>query len=415
MKRNIFTIGLVFAMSTILFSCNELLSDSNLQPDQKIANSDFSQVSNLSKSTIPDDEYIVVYKDEISDDELNIDLDDMDKSEGIKPEFVYRKAIKGFTARLSPSALAKLKKNIKVDYIEKNQVMSINAVQTLTTINLWGIDRIDQASLPLTNLFSYTATGAEVDAYIIDTGIFTNHQEFGGRAVGGFSAIANSSPWLDEQGHGTHVAGTVGGATYGVAKNTKLIAVKVLGADGSGTTAGVIAGVNWVISQRTTRPAVANMSLGGGASQALDDAVKKAVNAGIVMCVAAGNDRRNASNYSPARVSTAITVGATGATPLTGTNFDRYASYSNFGSIVDIFAPGTSIVSAGNTGTTAEKTLSGTSMATPHVTGVAVLYLSKNPSHSPATVEAALKNTSTKNKITGLPKGTANNLLFTNH
>lgn len=414
MKRNILTIGLVFAMSTIFFSCNELLNDSNLQPNLKIANSDFSKDSNQSRSIIPEDEYIVIYKDETSDDELNIDIEDIDKSEGIKPEFVYKKAIKGFTARLSPSALAKLKKNIKVDYIEKNQVMSINAVQTLT-VNLWGIDRIDQASLPLTNLYSYTATGVEVDAYIIDTGIFTNHQEFGGRAVGGYSAISNSSPWLDEQGHGTHVAGTVGGSTYGVAKNTKLIAVKVLGADGSGTTAGVIAGINWVISQRTTRPAVANMSLGGGASRALDDAVKKAINAGIVMCVAAGNDRRNASNYSPARVSSAITVGATGATPLTGTNFDRYASYSNFGSIVDIFAPGTSIVSAGNTGTTAEKTLSGTSMATPHVTGVAVLYLSKNPSHSPATVETALKSTSTKNKIAGLPKGTANNLLFTNH
>jgi len=263
--------------------------------------------------------------------------------------------------------------------------------------------------------FTYNATASGVDAYIIDTGILTTHQEFGGRAVGGFSSIGTSTNWTDQNGHGTHVAGTVGGATYGVAKNVNLYAVRVLDGSGSGTTSGVIAGINWAITHHTSRPAVANMSLGGGASSSLDAAVQSAVNDGIVMCVAAGNNSRNASNYSPARVSAAITVGASGAYPTLGTNYDAYASYSNYGSIVDLFAPGSYITSAWYLSTTATNTISGTSMATPHVTGVAALYKSNNPAASPAAVEAALKSASTKGKITGLPTGTANNLLFTNN
>lgn len=414
MNRNLFTIGMAFALSALVLSCSESMTDLNPQSSQNISRYDLSQPSNLSKTIVPDDEYIVVYKDQTSDKELDDDMDDMDKSEGVKSEYVYKKAIKGYSARFSPSALAKLKKNTKVAYIEKNQVMSINAVQSLTPS--WGIDRIDQASLPLSTQFSYTSTGAGVDAYIIDTGILTTHIEFGGRAVGGFSAFGVGTESTDGNGHGTHVAGTVGGATYGVAKNANLIAVRVLDAAGSGSTAGVIAGINWAITHHIpSKPAVANMSLGGGASTALDNAVKSAIADGIIMCVAAGNNGRSASNYSPARVTTAITVGATGAYPTLGTNYDAYASYSNFGSIVDIFAPGTSITSAWHLSNTSTNTISGTSMATPHVAGVAVLYKSKNPSASQATVESALKAASTKSKITGLPNGTANNLLFTNY
>ena len=413
MKRTLIALGSALTFSVILFSCSESMTDLNPQTTQNISRYDLSQPSNLSKTIVPDDEYIVVYKDETSEGELDDDMAEMDKSEGVKAEHVYKEAIKGYAARLSPSALAKLKKNSKVAYIEKNQIMTINAVQSLTPS--WGIDRIDQASLPLTTQFSYAATGTGVDAYIIDTGILTTHQEFGGRAVGGYSAIGAVTDWTDGNGHGTHVAGTVGGATYGVAKNVNLIAVRVLDAAGSGTTAGVIAGINWAITHHTTRPAVANMSLGGGASTALDDAVKNAVIDGIVMCVAAGNNSRNASNYSPARVATAITVGATGAYPTLGTNYDRYASFSNYGSIVDIFAPGTSITSAWFTSTSAVNTISGTSMATPHVAGVAALYKSVNNAATPAAVETALKTASTKNKITSLPTGTANNLLYTNY
>lgn len=414
MNRNLLFLGMASVLSVLVLSCSESMTDLNPQASQNSSQFDLSQPSNLSKTTVPDDEYIVVYKDQTSDKELDDDMDDMDKSEGVKSEYVYRKAIKGYAARLSPSALAKLKTNTKVAYIEKNQVMAINAVQSLTPT--WGIDRIDQTNLPLSTQFSYTATGEGVDAYIIDTGILTTHVEFGGRAVGGFSAFGVGTESTDGNGHGTHVAGTVGGATYGVAKNVNLIAVRVLDAAGSGSTAGVIAGINWAITHHIpNKPAVANMSLGGGASTALDNAVKSAIADGIIMCVAAGNNGRSASNYSPARVSTAITVGATGAYPTLGTNYDAYASYSNFGSIVDIFAPGTSIKSAWHLSTTSTNTISGTSMATPHVAGVAVLYKSKNPSANQAAVESALKAASTKNKITGLPNGTVSNLLYTNY
>jgi subtilisin family serine protease len=201
---------------------------------------------------------------------------------------------------------------------------------------------------------------------------------------------------------------------YGVAKDIKLIAVRVLDAAGSGTTSGVIAGINWAISHHTTRPAVANMSLGGGASSALDLAVNNAIKDGIVMCVAAGNNSADAGRYSPARVTAAITVGATGAYPTLGINYDAMASYSNYGSVVDIFAPGTSIQSDWITSTGATALLSGTSMATPHVTGVAALYLAQNPLALPAQVQTYLKSSATKNKISGLKGTTTNSLLFTN-
>jgi subtilisin family serine protease len=335
----------------------------------------------------------------------------LELNENVKTKHVYNKVFNGYSAILSPSALEKVKKNPKVDYVEKDQVMRINT-QVLNPT--WGLDRIDQVSLPLSTTYSYVSAGTGVDAYIIDTGILVNHSDFGSRAVGGFSSIGTSTNWIDQNGHGTHVAGTVGGNMYGVAKDIKLIAVRVLDAAGSGTTSGVIAGINWAISHHTTRPAVANMSLGGGASSALDLAVNNAIKDGIVMCVAAGNNSADAGRYSPARVTAAITVGATGAYPTLGINYDAMASYSNYGSVVDIFAPGTSIQSDWITSTGATALLSGTSMATPHVTGVAALYLAQNPLALPAQVQTYLKSSATKNKISGLKGTTTNSLLFTN-
>lgn len=405
---------LFIAIGLTLFSCNEQYLEKGvlLSP----ANSDASlsmPSNNLDKTGLPnDDYYIVVYDDNTTDKEVDEELEELDKNEGVKADRVYKNALKGFAARLSPAALNKLAKNPKVDFIEKDQIMSSNAVTVNTPA--WGIDRIDQLSLPLSNSYTYASNGLGVDAYIIDTGILIGHVDFGNRAVGGYSSVGISSNWIDENGHGTHVAGTVGGTLYGVAKNVNLIAVRVLDAKGSGTTSGVIDGINWVITNhltKATKTAVANMSLGGGVSTALDLAVSNAVSSGIVMCVAAGNNTANAAYYSPARVSVAITVGATGA----GTNYDAFATYSNYGSVVDILAPGSSIKSdfIGTNSSTA--ILSGTSMATPHVTGAVAKYLSLNVSALPSTVETYIKSTSTKNKITGLKSGTPNALLFSNN
>jgi subtilisin family serine protease len=250
------------------------------------------------------------------------------------------------------------------------------------------------------------STGSGVNAYVIDTGIRTTHTNFGGRAVGGFTAINDGRGSTDCNGHGTHVAGTIGSTTWGVAKAVRLIAVRVLSCSGSGSNSGVIAGVNFVTSNHTAgQPAVANMSLGGGASTALDTAVNNSIADGVTYAVAAGNSNTNAANSSPARVANAITVGSS-------TSSDARSSFSNFGSVVDIFAPGSSITSTWSTSNTATNTISGTSMATPHVAGVAARYLQTNPGASPATVRNALVADATTNVLTGIPSGTANRLLF---
>jgi subtilisin family serine protease len=344
------------------------------------------------------DEYLVVLND-------NADVDEKvnkAKNKGGDVVAEWKHALKGYGLRGKPELILELRTDPDVQYVEESQEYSADVTQSPAT---WGIDRIDQRDLPLSNSFTYTRTASNVRAYIIDTGIRTTHNEFGGRATFGVNYAGGQKD--DCHGHGTHVAGTVGGATYGVAKQVQLIAVKVLNCAGSGSTLGVVSGINWV-RQNAIKPAVANMSLGGGISTSIDNAVTNAVNAGIVFAVAAGNSNANACNYSPARAAAAITVGAT-------TSTDARATYSNYGTCVDINAPGSSITSAWRTSNTATNTISGTSMATPHVAGVAALYLSFNTTASAASVASALNANSTLNKITGLPAGTPNRLLFTNY
>ncbi len=320
-------------------------------------------------------------------------------------DFMYDAALNGFAGSFSDAAIETLSHNPNVEYIEADQEVTIDTANDTTQSSAtWGLDRIDQRNLPLNGTYVYNFTGSGVTAYIIDTGIRITHTQFGGRASYGYDFVDNDTNADDCNGHGTHVAGTVGGSTYGVAKGVSLVAVRVLNCSGSGTTSGVIAGINWVTSKHTTGKAVANMSLGGGVSSALDTAVRNSIADGVVYSVAAGNSNANACNSSPSRVSEAITVGAT-------TSSDARASYSNYGSCLDIFAPGSSITSAWYSSNTATNTISGTSMATPHVTGVAALYL-QGHNATPQQVRDALVAAATQNKVTNAGSGSPNRLLY---
>lgn len=326
---------------------------------------------------------------------------------GVNPNFVYTAALTGFAAELNAGQLNALQHNPNVAYIEQDGIATTSTTQSNAT---WGLDRTDQRALPLSTTYSYVNTGAGVTAYIIDTGIKFNHTEFGARATSGYDAVDGGAA-DDCNGHGTHVAGTVGGSTYGIAKGVSLVGVRVLDCAGSGSWSGVIAGMDWVTANHVS-PAVANMSLGGGASTSVDDAATRMIASGVTTGIAAGNGNaggrgQDACKYSPARTPTAITVGATDKT-------DTKTSFSNYGACVDIFAPGLSITSAWYTSTTATNTISGTSMSTPHVVGVAALYLQSNPSASPATVGAALDANATQG-IVKSSSTTKNNLLFTNY
>ena len=315
---------------------------------------------------------------------------------------VYQRALTGFAVTMSPQAARVLATDPRIRYIEQDSVVSIVETQSPAT---WGLDRIDQRDLPLSTSYTYNTAGAGVHAYIIDTGIRSTHMEFGSRvSTAGFTSINDGRGTADCNGHGTHVSGTVGGTTYGVAKAVTLHAVRVLDCNGSGTTSGVIAGVDWVTGNHAT-PAVANMSLGGGASTALDTAVRNSVASGVTYAIAAGNSTADACSQSPARVGEALTVGAS-------TNSDSQASFSNFGTCVDLYAPGQSITSAWMTNDTATNTISGTSMATPHVAGAAALYLNAFPNATPAEVHAGVVNNATTDRLTNVGSGSPNRLLY---
>jgi aqualysin 1 len=357
-------------------------------------------------SSAIEDAYIVT----LSDDEPDPDKKSKELLAGIKGKgkikHVYKHALKGFAIDMSSDDAAIISDMPGVLRVEQDVEMNVSTTETPVS---WGLDRIDQRTLPLNQTYSFTSTGSGVRVYILDTGILPGHQEFGGRAnTSGYTAIADGRGSVDCHGHGTHVAGTVAGNTTGIARSAQLYAVRVLDCNGSGSTYGVIAGIDWVISQRNLNPGVpmvANMSLGGGLSASLNDAVRRAVEAGVTFAVAAGNDNTNACNQSPASEPSALTVGATD-------NGDSRAYYSNYGSCLDIFAPGSGIVSAYYYSTSSYASMSGTSMASPHVAGIAAVILGDAPSSSPAQVRSTMLAAATLNVVGNSGLSSPNALLF---
>ncbi|MFE2756817.1 S8 family peptidase [Actinosynnema sp. NPDC059335] len=349
------------------------------------------------------DSYIVVY-DELSTQSVDALTADLSAKYDAKVDYTYRHALKGFAGTLSERAARRLAAEPGVAYVQQNGEVKTTATQPNPPS--WGLDRIDQRDLPLDSSYTYPNDGSGVTAYIIDTGIRTTHSDFGGRASWGTNTVDTNN--TDCNGHGTHVAGTVGGTAHGVAKGVRLIAVKVLNCSGSGSFAGVAAGIDWVTGHHTSGPAVANMSLGGSGSDPTGEAaVRNSIADGVTYAIASGNSNANACNFTPARVAEAITVNAS-------TNTDARASFSNWGTCTDIFAPGQNITSAWMTNDTATNTISGTSMAAPHVAGGAALLLGATPSLTPAQVAAAMITNSTANKITSPGTGSPNQLLFVN-
>lgn len=378
---------------------------------------------NINSKTVIPDRYLVVFHKNSTREIRDLHVEELKlkrftlRHERIINVFTIGSFI-GYSAVLSEETLLSELKHPNVQYIEADQRVHL-AEETITESDAtWGIDRVDQADLPLNKEFTYwSSAGQGVYAYVVDTGVYYAHSEFGTRASFGYNAVEDEDD-VDGNGHGTHVAGTIGGTKYGLAKKVTIVAVKVLDSGGSGTLAGVAAGIDWVTSDHKARDAregsparsVANLSLGGGASTALDSAVEESVAAGVNYAVAAGNNNYDACGYSPARTPSAITVGAT-------TTLDARASFSNYGKCVDIFAPGNAITSAWIGSTTATSSISGTSMAAPHVAGAIALYLGHlivegDPNPTPAQVDTYLKQSGTNGVLSGVGTGSPNLLLF---
>jgi subtilisin family serine protease len=391
MHRNLAALGL-FALALAACSDSPTTANSETEPSLSAASASAPAIAGR---------FIVTLRERISPSGVARD-------HGLRPDFVYTHALNGFAGAISDAARQGLLRDNRVVRVEPDGIATIVTTEANAT---WGLDRVDQRALPLSTTYTYTSTGNGVRAYIIDTGIRYSHSEFGGRAVSGYDAVDGGSA-DDCNGHGTHVSGTVGGTTYGVAKTVALVGVRVLNCSGSGTWSGVIAGIDWVTGNHASgAPAVANLSLGGGANSSVDDAVRRMIADGVATAVAAGNGNQggraqDACRYSPARVTEAMTIGATDRT-------DTKASWSNYGSCVDWFAPGVGITSSWHTGTTATNTISGTSMATPHTAGVAALYLQTNTGATPLQVRTALHNAATQGVVKS-SKTANNHLLFTN-
>lgn len=319
---------------------------------------------------------------------------------GVTPRYVYRTVLRGFAAMLSPEQKERLRNHPGVSAIEQDQPVKASLTQTLPSGEPWGLDRIDQRTSRLDARYSYTNSASGVRVYVVDTGIATSHSEFGSRTMAMFDAFGGDG--RDYQGHGTHVAGTIGGQTYGVAKSVLLRSVRVLDAAGSGSDSGVIAGIDWIAANRIN-PAVVNMSIGGDYSSALNTAVSNLVSSGVFVSVAAGNDGDDACDYSPASAPGTVTVGATNRS-------DSLSSYSNRGKCVDILAPGSSVMSASYLG--GATVMSGTSMASPHVAGAAAILKAAYGDQPASTILSLLSGYSTKSAISSVPSDTPNRLLF---
>jgi aqualysin 1 len=342
------------------------------------------------------DSYIVVFKPKTS---VNT-AQNLVASYGGLVKQVYT-VVNGFAADLTESEAESLSKNPNVAFVEEDGYSQAIGTQNNAP---WGLDRITQRDRPLNSNYSFTTTGLGVNVYVLDSGIRVSHAGFGGRAVAAFDSVGDGRDGIDCNGHGTHVAGTIGSTTYGVAKGARLYAVRVLNCRGAGSNSGVIAGIDWV-AKNHIKPAVANLSLGGRGSSAIDAAVRSAIAAGVTFIVAAGNENQDACNISPARVPAAITVGST-------TRNDARSSFSNYGRCVDIFAPGSDITSLFARSDSSTATLSGTSMAAPHVAGVAAMYLEANYTATPAEVAQAILGNATTNRLTGIGPGSPNRLLY---
>ena len=391
-RRRLWRVGLIIAAVAVLAASSASVASA----------SDEGNIVGAGSADAVPNSYIVVLKPAASSDVAG-------RAHNLAAQFngtvdrVYAAALRGFATSMSAPQTRRLAAHPDVAYVQQNQTIRLNDTQPNPPS--WGLDRIDQRNVPLDNSYTYPTLASSVHAYVIDTGIRLTHTGLGGRAVTGIDEVTPNGTADDCHGHGTHVAGTIGGTSYGVAKGVALVAVRVLDCSGSGTTAGVVAGVDWVTAN-AIKPAVANMSLGGSPDPTLDSAVANSIVSGVTYGVAAGNAGADACGQSPGRVSTAITVGATDIN-------DNRALFSNFGSCVDIFAPGVSITSIWNTNDTATKTLSGTSMATPHVVGAAALILAANPTWTPDQVRSNMTGNATANKVVNPGTGSPNLLLYT--